>query len=341
MSADLYTRAIEAAREGRKEEARDLFMEVVEADPQNEMAWMWLAGLMESIEDRIIACDNVLTINPANKKVQEYLAKLQSQQASSAGRKNIKEAAHLLRQAREQAEHKDMQGALELARQAVEKHPTYEEAWIFIASMSSAIDQQIAALTKANQLNPSNPETILALKQAHYLKANPLNAATRLEQLGRFDEALSLYQELAGKARNAREFDHIYRQIIRIEGLQKENIRYVAPTSSILRLAFAWPLLYLSLALVQMGLNPFAHPVFYAWLGLPFVALGSFLLSLAEVRSQHVIWRTLFDEHGDGSMFARLVTAAAGWFLILVPHILLALDSLNRLLNFRIPPMPF
>jgi tetratricopeptide (TPR) repeat protein len=196
------------------------------------------------------------------------------------------------------------------------------------------------ALERAHTLNPSNPETVLALRQAQYLKANPLNAAVRLEQLGKFEDALKMYERLAAKAKNAHEFDHIYKQIVRIEALRKENIRYVSPTSSITRLTFGWPLLYLSLALVQMGLNPFAHPVFYVWLGLPLVAVGSFLLSLAEVRSNHILWQKLFDEQGDGSNFARLVTATAGWFLILIPYVLLFLDSLNRLQNFKIPTMP-
>lgn len=222
----------------------------------------------------------------------------------------------------------------------MEKHPRYEAAWLMIGRLSPTLDEQVVALERAHQLNPSNAETATALEQAQYLQANPLHAATHLEQLGKLDEALRLYQELAAKAKHSKEFDHIYRQIIRIEAMQKENIQYVAPRFSILRLAFSWPLLYASLALVQMGLNPFAHPAFYLWLGMPFVVLGSFLLSLAEVRSRHVVWEKLFEEHGDGSSFARLVTAATGWFLILIPHLLLALDSLNRLHHFRIPPMP-
>jgi len=176
--------------------------------------------------------------------------------------------------------------------------------------------------------------------QARLRKANPLSLAAQLEQSGKFDEALNVYQERAAKAKNSKEFDHIYKQIIRIEGLQKENIRYVTPSSSITRLTFAWPLLYLSLALVQMGLNPFSHPLFYVGLGLPWVIAGSFLLSLAEVRSSHSVWQTLFSEQGDGSPFARFIIAVAGWFLILLPHILLILDSINRLRNFRIPPIP-
>jgi tetratricopeptide (TPR) repeat protein len=339
-SIDLQT-AIEAARAGRKGEARDLLIQIVQIDPHNETAWIWLSGLVDSLEDRIIACENVLTINPANQKVWAYLEELQRQQKALLENKNSAEAIDLFAQAKEHAEQNDIATAIRLAEQALEKYANYEDAWLLIGKLSSDINQQIRAFEKASQINSSNKETASALEQLRHLKADPMNAAARLEQLGKFEEALNVYHERASKARNSREFDHIYKQILRIEGLQNENIRYVAPSSSIARLTFTWPLLYLSLALVQVGLNPFAHPVFYLWLGLPLVVVGSFLLSLAEVRSNHIVWQKLFDEQGDGSPFARLVTATAGWLFIIMPHILLVLDSLNRLRNFVIPPMPF
>lgn len=340
-SVEVLQRAIQAARAGRKIEARDLLLNLVEVEPRNEMAWIWLSGLVDSLEDQIIACENVLTINPSNEKVRLYLADLQKREESSRADKNIDDAVNLLQQAKAHADRKETDTALRLARQALAEREEYEEAWLLIGRVSPDVDQQITALEKAYKLNPSNAETALALKQARYLKANPLSAARRLEQLGKFDQALKVYNELASKTKNSKEFDQIYKQIMHIERLQNEKIRYVAPTSAITRLTFAWPILYLSLILVQVGLNPFAHPAFYLWLGLPLVIVGSFLLSLAEVRSNHMIWQKLFDEHGDGSAFARLITAATGWFLVIVPHVLLLLDSLNRLQNFKIPPMPF
>ncbi len=341
MSIEGLQKAIQAARAGRKVEARDLLIQIVEVDPQNEMAWVWLSGLVDSLEDRIIACENVLTINPANQKVRMYLEELQRQQKSLLEDKNREGAITLFNQAKIYVERNDRAAAVQLAKRALEKYDAYENAWLLIGRFSSDIDQQMEAFEKAHQINPSNKETALALEQLRHLKANPISVAARLEQLGQFEEALKAYHELASKAKNSKEFDYIYRQILRIEGLKKENIRYVAPSSSIARLTFTWPLLYLSLALVQVGLNPFAHPVLYLWLGLPLVLLGSFLLSLAEVRSNHIVWQKLFDEHGDGSQFARLVTASVGWFFIIIPHILLFFDSLNRLRNFSIPPMPF
>lgn len=339
--AEMLQQAIRTARAGRKEEARDLLLQVVEAEPRNELAWIWLSGLVDSLEDRIIACENVLAINPANDKIRAYLAELQQRSVVLSQVEPREEAADLFLQARTAAERNDRDEALRLARQAVEKEPAYEPAWALIGKLSRNLEEQLLALERAYRLNPSNPETISELKQARYLKTNPLNMAKQLEQQGRFEEALRAYEEAAPRSRNSQEFDQIYKQILRIEGLKREKIRYVAPASTITRLTFGWPFLYLSLVLVQVGLNPFAHPAIYLWLGFPFVILGGFLLSLAEVRTRHMFWQKLFAEQGDGSDFARLVTAATGWFLIIVPHVLIVFDSLNRLRYFTIPPMPF
>jgi len=72
------------------------------------------------------------------------------------------------------------------------------------------------------------------------------------------------------------------------------------------------------------------------------VVVGGFLLALAEVRSRHKAWRTLFSEEDEaGTGAARLTATIGGWVLILTPHLLMLLDSLNRLRNFEIPPPPF
>lgn len=80
-SAELLRQGVESARAGRRMEARDLFLQAVELDQQNEMAWMWLTGYVDDLEDKIIACENVLTINPANEKVRGYLETLLQQRA--------------------------------------------------------------------------------------------------------------------------------------------------------------------------------------------------------------------------------------------------------------------
>ncbi len=340
-STDELRRAINAARSGRRQEARDLLLKIVDDQPSNEAAWMWLSGLVDSLEDQIIACENVLVINPGNDKVREYLRQLQRKQETQLQHTQCEESKEFVRQAKACAEAGDMVSALRFAEQAAQRDDANEDAWLLIAHFSSRLDQKIAALEKAHDINPIHVETQAALDRARQLRDDPFGLASHYEQAGQLDEALKLYNELAATTRNTREFDLIYGNILRIEKLKAEKIQYVPPQTSILRLTFGWPLLYFFLVLIQVGLNPFRHLNVLLWLGLPIVALGSFLLSLSEVRSRHALWKQLFSENGDGSNFARFVTAAAGWMLVIFPHLLLLIDSLNRLLHFRIPPEPF
>jgi hypothetical protein len=152
---------------------------------------------------------------------------------------------------------------------------------------------------------------------------------------------LKVYNEVAARTKDLKTFDHIYQQIARLERLKQEKIQYVAPAKSIWRLTFTWPILYFFLVFVQVGLNPFTHQAILLWFGLPWVFAGSFLLSISEVRSRHPIWKKVFGERGEGSRFARILTAAAGWVMVIFPHLILLLDSLHRLRSFVIPPQPF
>lgn len=268
-SSDLFRQAVELARAGKRDAARDAFLRVVDEDPRHELAWMWLAGLVDSLEDRIIACENVLTINPSNEKARRYLGSLVRKKESSGG----------------------------------------------------------------------TGKSDIAKKQS--VQWEPLEEARFLEQEGKFDEALLIYKVQAAKANSPGAFNEIYRKITQIERMQAEKIKFVSPRASIIRLTLTWPLLYLSLALVQVGLNPLNAPTSYLWFAFPWVALGSYLIAVSEVRSRHSIWERVFLESGDGTVFARLTLGAVGWLCVLIPFVLILIDSLNRLSNFVIPPRLF
>lgn len=340
-STDELRRAINAARSGRKQEARDLLLKIVDDQPSNEAAWIWLSGLVDSLEDQIIACENALMINPGNDKVRAYLRQLQAKLETELQRNQFDEAKEFVRQATACADAGDTVSALRFAEQATQRDQSNEDAWLLIARLSSRLSQRILALETAYDINPMNAETQASLDQARQLRDDPFGLASHYEQTGQLDKSLKVYNELAATTRNTREFDVIYANILRIEKLKAEKIQYVSPQSAILRLTFGWPLLYFFLVMIQVGLNPFRHLSVHLWLGLPIVAVGSFLLSLSEVRSRHALWKILFSETGDGSGFARLVTATAGWMFVIFPHVLLFIDALNRLLDFRIPPEPY
>jgi tetratricopeptide (TPR) repeat protein len=72
-SSDLLQRGIEAARAQRADEARALFLQVVQLDEQNEQAWLWLSGVVESFNDKRVCLENVLALNPANQRARAGL----------------------------------------------------------------------------------------------------------------------------------------------------------------------------------------------------------------------------------------------------------------------------
>lgn len=57
---------IEAAREGNRDEARNLFSLLTRQEPDNLQAWLWLAGVAEGPEQRRQALERVLELDPNN-----------------------------------------------------------------------------------------------------------------------------------------------------------------------------------------------------------------------------------------------------------------------------------
>jgi len=60
------TEGIARAKAGERERARELLLRVIERDERNVQAWLWISGVVESPEDRRVALENVLVIEPEN-----------------------------------------------------------------------------------------------------------------------------------------------------------------------------------------------------------------------------------------------------------------------------------
>ncbi len=80
----LYDGAV-ALRQGDKERALELLMLVVEADEENEAAWLWLSGAVDELDDQQIALENVLAINPGNTAAQQGLELVMQQKQQRDG----------------------------------------------------------------------------------------------------------------------------------------------------------------------------------------------------------------------------------------------------------------
>lgn len=338
-SVDLLRKAIQAARSGRELTARDLFQDVVRLDPNNEIAWMWLSGLLDSLEDRLAACEQVLFLNPRNASMRAYYEKLLAEQKAIQERKRA-ELEETLAYARNQYEQKNYAQALLVVQELLQEEIQLADAWLLYAELVSSIDEKVQAYETALRLEPSNPAARQGLELYRLYQQEPHELAAYFEEEGRLDEAIAVYQEIAAKANKSSEFDRAYREMVRLEDLKIEKIHHVRPIVHIMRMSVGLPLLYILLVLLQEGLNPFAHFAFYHWIGTPFVIVGSFFIAVAAIRSRHTIWQRLFGERGRGSTAARWMVTLSGWILVLLPHLLLVLDSFARLAVFQPPPLP-
>lgn len=73
---------ITAARSGNRSTARRLLEEVIAQDPNNELAWIWMASVVDSTSERRICLERVLEINPRNARAREALQRM-SQEAGA------------------------------------------------------------------------------------------------------------------------------------------------------------------------------------------------------------------------------------------------------------------
>jgi tetratricopeptide (TPR) repeat protein len=77
---DLWlTDGIAAAKDGKRAEARELLLRVVSADENNVRAWLWLSGVVTTLEDRETCLQNVLALDPVNEAAQRGLAKVRAE----------------------------------------------------------------------------------------------------------------------------------------------------------------------------------------------------------------------------------------------------------------------
>ena len=84
---------IEAARDGNREEARNLFTLLTKQDPQNIQAWLWLAGVSDNPKLRRDALERAIAIDPNNEMALRGLRALGADRPSivDRGRNAIRE----------------------------------------------------------------------------------------------------------------------------------------------------------------------------------------------------------------------------------------------------------
>ena len=327
-NSPLFNDAVAAARAGRRDAARDLLLQLVEQEPQHEMAWLWLGELVDNPDDKIIALENALTINPNRPKVRERLTQLLDEQeerraaeAPAAG--PYDEAMHLLRM-----------GYRREARtqliQLVRDYPQHEQGWLALSGLLEKPTDQIIALENVVEINPNNVEAQTRLTELHRVHDDHFDLGRAYEEKKEFAKALVEYRLAEAQAPNAADRSMAKRRRELVEKQVKETkpVAITSPAATLARLAAGPVFLYGVLLLIHIGLNPLnVHPVLC--LSLPLVIAGSLMLTAADL-PHLTLWHRFTGGHPP-TFSTRMAARAFGLGLILLPYFLLLVSAANRI----------
>ncbi|MFT3891028.1 MAG: hypothetical protein QM730_05290 [Anaerolineales bacterium] len=83
MSSEQLNQAIAFIKAGNKPAALPILKEIIQADPQNENAWLWLYSCVDDVKQKRYCLQKALQINPNNIHAREALGKLTGLRPSS------------------------------------------------------------------------------------------------------------------------------------------------------------------------------------------------------------------------------------------------------------------
>lgn len=84
MSENKLNEAISLVKAGNKKVAAQLLKEIVQHEPGNEVAWLWLYSCVDNIEQKKYCLQKAIEINPGNLKAKEALSRLSPQKTRSS-----------------------------------------------------------------------------------------------------------------------------------------------------------------------------------------------------------------------------------------------------------------
>ncbi len=141
----LLREGISAAKSGQRDRAREMLTHVVEQDEENALAWLWLSGMVDSLEDREVCLENVLALDPDNDVARRGLAVLRRQRLDRSLREGISAAKSGQRDR-----------ACELFTRVVEQDEENVQAWLWLSGVVDGLDERETCLENVLALDPAN-----------------------------------------------------------------------------------------------------------------------------------------------------------------------------------------
>lgn len=183
---EMLRKGIEAAQSGDRAEARSFLLNVTDADPDNESAWLWLASISEYPEELLVFLNNVLRVDPSNERALEWAASTKALLARN-----------FVLQGAEASENGNIPFARQCFMQAIAHDDKNETAWLWLASMAESESEKRSHLGRVLRINPDNEDANrqLADFRSRDVKAKLMDA-NRLAIAGGREEADEILSEI-------------------------------------------------------------------------------------------------------------------------------------------------
>lgn len=219
MSAQRLKQAITAVQAGNRQEAQEILLTLVWEDPQNEMAWLWLSDVVETVEDRIIALENAIAINPQRVQTRKRLAQIR--QSAPVSDNGTAPDANLEEDGRRQEAYHNL---LEQVRHA----PDDATAWFALSQITDRVEDQIIFLQRTVKHNPNHRQARIRLTQLQLAHQDLLSLAKAHEAQNDIPGAARVYQATISHKQNSAD-EVIARKRLKQMGTLK-RVRHSNPT---------------------------------------------------------------------------------------------------------------
>ncbi len=191
MVSQRLREAITAVQAGNRSQARALLLALLEEEPHNEMAWLWLSDVLEQPEERIVALENALAINPQRVQTRRRLAQVRQLAISENGRQPQTAVAEAAKETGVQ----DARQARYLALiQQVQQAPEDAAAWFALSQIVDSIEDQIIFLEEAIAQNPSHRTAQIRLTQLLLARQDEIALGKAYEAHNRLHQAAHVYR---------------------------------------------------------------------------------------------------------------------------------------------------
>ncbi|MGI8789239.1 MAG: response regulator [Pyrinomonadaceae bacterium] len=195
--SQLLQAGIKAAQAGNRAEARILLLQVTEAEPENENAWLWMASISEYPEELLVFLNNVLAVNPNNARALEWAHQTKSMLAKNFVQRGV-----------DASNEANMDLAKQCFLQAIVHDSQNEMAWLWLASIADSTEEKISHLQKVLSINPKNETAQASLQAAkNQISAVLLRKANTTAISGDREAASEMLQEVL---RNAPELEEAW-----------------------------------------------------------------------------------------------------------------------------------